>query len=107
MVTLAEKTSDVSVTRAQQIGMLQRRMAAMELVPEAIASLEPEIFEHLQISCAACEYPDLCELDLRNILAAPDVRGMPAGWGWDDYCPNVALLNTLSELSWFRSRIIV
>lgn len=97
--TLPDMSNGGSIPHAE---LLQRRMAAMGLSAEAIASREPELFQNLRISCAACEHPDLCALDLRSSPFPPECRGMPVGWSWDDYCPNAALLNALSESCRFR-----
>jgi hypothetical protein len=93
MATLPDKTTRASV---EQTGRLQRRMEGVGLAIGAIADSEPDIFLHLQVLCATCEYPDLCERNLRDISAAP---------GWEDYCPNAVLLSALSELRLFRATV--
>jgi len=96
MDILPREVTDPSVARAKQAGLLHRRMVAGGLAVQAIARSEPGIFRDLQMRCAACEYADLCEKDLRDSSVAP---------GWKDCCPNVVLLNALSELWWFRAFI--
>ncbi len=93
MPTVTDKMSDGFVARSR---LLQRRMVAAGLAVEAIARSEPDIFRGLQKRCAICEYSDLCDSDLRDISAAPGPKA---------YCPNVVLLNALSEMWWFRAYV--
>jgi hypothetical protein len=100
MDALPGKASEGAVGRIDGSRMLFRRMVAMGIAAEAVASREPEMFQHLKMSCATCEYPDLCARDLHDIGSARHyISAVP---GWDDYCQNAVLLNALSELCWFR-----
>jgi hypothetical protein len=94
------KASEGAVGRADRSRILLRRMVAMGIAPEAVVRREPEMFQHLKMSCATCEYPDLCARDLHDISSARHC--ISAEPGWDDYCQNAVLLNALSELWWFR-----
>ncbi len=94
MVTLSGTTETRSVECLGCAGLLLRRLAGMGLLHQEIACREPELFEYLRLSCAACEWPDLCEWDLRHGWSDP---------AWGDYCPNAVVLNALSELPGFRA----
>ncbi len=92
MVTVAQTTRDGPVP-----DMLKRRLASLGVAEEMVAAREPEIFRHLRTSCASCEYPEECASDLCGATLFP---------GWEEYCPNAALLNSVAELCWFRAKII-
>jgi len=55
--------------------------------------MAPAILHDLQIRCVLCESREECVLGLADDFA--DV-------GWNAYCPNVATLNDLCALPWFR-----
>jgi hypothetical protein len=73
--------------------LLSRRVLALQLDKNEIARVEPDTLRELQRRCALCESQEECELGLADDFA--DV-------GWNAYCPNAAMLNTLGELPWFR-----
>lgn len=72
--------------------LLSRRVLALQLDKNEIARVEPDTLRELQRRCALCESLEECELGLADDFA--DV-------GWNAYCPNAAMLNTLGELPWF------
>ncbi len=102
-----EETGPNSGMPVKEGRLLLRRIVAMGLSAEAIASCEPEIFQHLEGTCAACDFPELCASGLRDFSAARNrLSASLASLEWDDYCSNAVLLSGLSELSWFRSNPI-
>jgi uncharacterized protein DUF6455 len=74
------------------ISLLERRMEALSLDLDEVTHLEPLTVRELRHRCVRCEKLGQCALDLADEAADP-------GWqNWRDYCPNAAILMTLSTL---------
>jgi phosphohistidine phosphatase SixA len=71
--------------------LLARRMAALDLDKDEIASAVPRTLQDLQRVCTMCESRRQCARDLGRD---------PAGPAWENYCPNVAVLKMLNALPW-------
>jgi hypothetical protein len=72
--------------------LLFRRMAALQVDRDELASDDPLLFRELQGLCALCRSKECCVLDLaqgRDELANP---------AWREYCPNAATLNALGAV---------
>jgi hypothetical protein len=72
--------------------LLFRRMAALRIERDELASDDPLLFRELQGLCALCRSKERCVLDLaheRDELANP---------AWREYCPNAATLNALGAV---------
>jgi hypothetical protein len=76
----------VSNYRPDPISLLERRMGALSLNPDAIAHAEPLTLRELQHHCVTCAKRERCALDLADKFADPDWQY------WRDYCPNAATL---------------
>ena len=72
--------------------VLPRRMAALDIDVGMVESIEPALFCDLREFCAACKFPEQCDLDLRDD---------PRGHAWLGYCPNSALLGILAATHLF------
>jgi Family of unknown function (DUF6455) len=72
--------------------LLPRRMAALEVDADKVHRAEPTVFHDLQMLCAACEASEQCEGDLMH---------NPGNPGWQDYCPNAAMLSALGAIGLF------
>ena len=68
-------------------GLLERRLAALELHPEDIRKLSPLLLADLQRTCACCSEKNRC---------ADDMAEDPNLAGWESYCPNSGTLRTLT-----------
>jgi hypothetical protein len=73
---------------AERAQLLPRRMAALELDWEKLASVRPSIVRELVDHCTTCENPEQCEWDLREDPSNP---------AWQAYCPNAATLMALAR----------
>jgi len=71
---------------------LKRLMTVLDIDPDAVARLEPSLFNELQRACAVCNSRQQCARDLASRCNNQE---------WQDYCANVATLNLLSALPWF------
>lgn len=70
---------DVIRAFAERTELMPRRLAALDLDPNAVAAADPVEFLDLQTRCAACETPERCEWELRED---------PVNSAWLEYCPN-------------------
>ena len=68
-------------------GLLERRLAALELDPEDIRKLSPLLLLDLQWTCACCTEKKRCAGDFAEDPNPPD---------WESYCPNADRLRTLT-----------
>ena len=80
---------------AERAQLLPRRMAALDIDRDKLARLEPSTVRELVERCGACDSPEKCEWDLRQVPADP---------AWRDYCPNAATLMALARLPQFGIR---
>jgi len=71
--------------------LLRRRMAALQLDRNEVATVEPRTLRDLQGVCTMCESHRRCARDLARDVAIP---------AWKDYCPNAATLIALDALPW-------
>jgi hypothetical protein len=72
--------------------LLFRRMAALQVDRDELASDDPLLFRELQGLCTLCRSKERCVLDLAQ---ESDQSGHP---GWREYCPNAATLNALGAV---------
>ena len=94
---LEQMAADVGVSPAELLelsaradgtqGLLERRLAALQLDPEEIRKLSPMLLRDLQRTCSRCSERQRCKDDMALSPLAP---------GWDSYCPNAGTLRTLS-----------
>jgi hypothetical protein len=71
--------------------LLVRRMVALNLDRNEVATTVPSTFQDLQRLCTLCESHRRCARDLERD---------PTDRAWEDYCPNVAMLKLLDALPW-------
>jgi hypothetical protein len=71
--------------------LLRRRMAALQLDRNEVATVEPRTLRDLQRVCTMCESHRRCARDLARDAAIP---------AWKDYCPNADTLMALDALPW-------
>lgn len=67
-------------------GLLEKRLAALNLDPEEIWKLSPMLLRDLQRTCSSCSERQRCTDDMELSALAP---------GWESYCPNSGTLRTL------------
>lgn len=94
---LARVAADFGVSSAELLevsrhpegtqGLLERRLAALELDPEEIRRISPMLLRDLQRTCAMCSEKQRCKDDMAVSPVLP---------GWESYCPNAGTLRTLS-----------
>jgi hypothetical protein len=75
--------------------LLPQRMAALDLDPEEVRQVEPQVFRDLQRVCTMCKSHKRCIADLTHDVQNPV---------WKDYCPNVQTLTSLDALPWSARR---
>lgn len=68
-------------------GLLERRLAALDLTQEEIWKLSPMLLRDLQRTCSGCAERRRCKEDMEESALAP---------GWESYCPNAGTLRTLT-----------
>jgi hypothetical protein len=73
---------------AERAQLLPRRMTALELDWDKLASVRPSTVRELVERCTTCESPEQCEWDLREDPSNP---------AWQAYCPNAATLMALAR----------
>ena len=71
--------------------LLLERMAALDLDPNEVDCIEPQVFHDLQRVCTMCEHHGRCARDMERDCADP---------AWKNYCPNVETLAELNTLPW-------
>jgi hypothetical protein len=72
--------------------LLHERMTFMHIDRDEFACDEPAVMRQLTICCVRCGSTGECARDLSDTLT-----GLLGGQ-WRDYCPNAAMLNTISAL---------
>jgi hypothetical protein len=72
--------------------LLFRRMAALQIDRDELASDDPLLFRELQALCTLCRSKERCVLDF-----AQESEGA-GNQTWSEYCPNDATLNALAAL---------
>lgn len=72
--------------------LLFRRMAALQVDRDEIASNDPLLFRELQAVCTLCHSKERCVLDLAQDSDKPENRG------WREYCLNATTLNALGAV---------
>jgi hypothetical protein len=68
-------------------GLLEKRLAALELDPEDIRRLSPMLLRDLEHTCGRCSERQRCSDDMKISPLAP---------GWESFCPNSGTLRTLA-----------
>lgn len=68
-------------------GLLEKRLAALNLDPEEIRALSPMILRDLERTCSMCPERKQCKDDMAVSALEP---------GWESYCPNSGTLRTLA-----------
>lgn len=66
--------------------LLERRLAALGLVPDEVSELLPMLMRDLQRTCTMCRAKPHC---------IDDMKISPLADGWESYCPNSGTLRTL------------
>jgi hypothetical protein len=79
----------------QSADLLLKRMKELDLDPNEVAQVEPQVFRDLQRVCTLCGAHKRCAAALEQ---DPD---NPA---WKGYCPNVQTLTSLDALPWSARR---
>jgi len=72
--------------------LLFRRMAALRVDREELASNDPLLYRELQGLCALCHNKERCVLDLAQQCDEPGNQG------WREYCLNATTLNALGAV---------
>ena len=72
--------------------LLFRRMAALQVDRNELASDDPLLFRELQARCTLCRSKERCVLDLAQECDAPGNRE------WREYCLNATTLNALGAV---------
>jgi hypothetical protein len=72
--------------------LLFRRMAALQVDRNELASNDPLLFRELQARCTLCRSKERCVLDLAQECDEPANRE------WREYCLNATTLNALGAL---------
>jgi hypothetical protein len=72
--------------------LLFRRMAALQIDRDELASDDPLLFRELQALCTLCRSKERCVLDF-----AQESEGA-GNQTWSEYCPNDATLNAFAAL---------
>ena len=72
------------------------RMAMLGLDPYVIKTGDRKTFDQIKRRCARCEFREACAVDLKRDPNNPV---------WESYCPNSAVLNTLTE-AWWVSNVV-
>ena len=74
--------------------LLLKRMEALQLRPDEVMRIEPDVFWDLVSGCAKCVSSDRCK---RNFCST-------GVHDWQSYCSNAATLRALVALPWFGKR---
>ena len=74
------------------VSLLFRRMAALQVDRDELASDDPLLFRELQALCTLCRSKERCVLDL-----AQECDG-PGNQDWREYCLNATTLNALGAV---------
>src|SRR5262249_61501852 len=72
--------------------LLFRRMAALQIDRDELASNDPLLFRELQGLCTLCRSKERCVLDLAQ------ERDELGNQGWREYCLNATTLNALGAV---------
>ena len=72
--------------------LLFRRMAALQVDRNELASNDPLLFRELQARCTLCRSKERCVLDLAQECGEPGNRE------WREYCLNATTLNALGAV---------
>jgi hypothetical protein len=72
--------------------LLFRRMAALQVDRDEVASNDPLLFRELQALCTLCRSKERCVLDLAQECDEPGKRE------WREYCLNATTLNALGAV---------
>jgi hypothetical protein len=79
----------------QSADLLPKRMTALDLDPEEVKQVEPQVFRDMQRVCSLCGSHKRCIADLTHDAQNP---------AWKNYCPNVQTLMSLNALPWSARR---
>ena len=101
-VRVAEPTESANVDLRQpltrdpnDVSLLARRMAALDLDSYELAITEAALIHHLQSRCLSCEAWRCCLQDLTRDRVSTAWRDRQ---DWTNYCPNASALKMLSAL---------
>jgi hypothetical protein len=70
-------------------------MAALDIDPDEVRRIEPQVWENLRTNCVGCHSRRRCLADIT--LNCNDS-------GWVNYCPEAATLLALGALPWMTRR---
>jgi len=87
------RLSDLAAAALGDIRLLHRRMRLMHIRRRELARTEPAVMQQLTICCVRCGSTGECALELSEAEA-----GLHRG-AWRNYCPNAAVLSTISVLT--------
>jgi hypothetical protein len=79
------------IRTSDDVRLLLRRMAVLDVAPDQVNSADPLLFRELQGRCSLCQSRAICACDLAQDAADAQSRD------WQDYCPNAAMLGFLSR----------
>lgn len=68
------------------MGLLEKRLAALDFAPEEIRELSPMLLRDLQRTCTMCQSKKRCIDDMEHSPLEP---------GWESYCLNSDTLRTI------------
>ena len=80
----------IRLKASDDVRLLLRRMAVLDLAPHQVNSADPLLFRELQGRCSLCPSKLPCADDLVRDAAGAQARD------WREYCPNAATLTFLS-----------
>jgi hypothetical protein len=87
----SDKTPDLA-RYSYDASLLFRRLAALQIDRDELASNDPLLFRELQALCTLCRSKERCVLDLAQECDEPGNQG------WREYCLNATTLNALGAV---------
>ncbi len=86
---------ELATHSADSADLMLERMTALDLDPDEVVKVEPQVFRDMQRVCSMCKTQKQCVADLER--SPQDPR-------WKEYCPNVQTLLSLDALPWAARR---
>ena len=88
----AHSSGEAPARYSYDASLLFRRMAALQVDRNELASNDPLLFRELQARCTLCRSKERCVLDLAQECGEPGNRE------WREYCLNATTLNALGAV---------
>ena len=88
----AHSSGEAPARYSYDASLLFRRMAALQVDRNELASNDPLLFRELQARCTLCRSKERCVLDLAQECDEPGNRE------WREYCLNATTLNALGAV---------